>query len=97
MHQAFRNQAIDGAGNLNGQDPGDCLSVVRHHKLVPLGDPSEVLAEVIAKISNANLHGTSRCGDITMSYYSHVVRDPCAKQREMVVMRGRERTVKKHL
>jgi hypothetical protein len=64
MHQAFLHQTIDGAGNLNGQDPGHRLSVVGHHELVTLGDPREVLAQMIAKISNANLHRASYCGYI---------------------------------
>jgi hypothetical protein len=91
MHEAFGHQAIDGAGNLNGQDAGDRSSVFGHHKLVALGDPSEVLAQMVAKISNADFHCASCCGYIETIYYRHFVRDPCAMQREMVVIRGRER------
>jgi hypothetical protein len=80
MHQAFCHQAIDRAGNLDGQDPGNRLSVVCHHELVALGDPSEVLAQMVAKISNADLHGTSHCGYIDNVHCSHVVGDPCAKE-----------------
>jgi hypothetical protein len=94
MHEAFCHQAIDGAGNLHGQNPSDRLSVVRHHQFVAVGDPSEVLAQMVAKISNADFHCASHCGYIETPYCSHVVRDPCAMQWEMVVMRGLERSLK---
>jgi hypothetical protein len=75
LHETFRHQAIDGTGNLNGQDAGDRLSVFGHHKLIALGDPSEVLAQMVAKISNADFHRLSRCGYIVTLYCSHSVRE----------------------
>jgi hypothetical protein len=56
MYQAVRHEAVDGAGNGNGQDPGDRLAVISHHKLVTKRDSSEVLAQMVAKIPNANFH-----------------------------------------
>jgi hypothetical protein len=56
MHQAFSDQTIDRARNINGQDPGNSLSVVSHHQLIALGDSSEVLAQLIPKISDADFH-----------------------------------------
>jgi hypothetical protein len=94
MYEAFRHQAIDGARNRNGQDPGHRLSVVRHHQFVALGDPREVLAQMVAKISNADFHCASRCGYMETPYCSHVVRDPCAMPREMAVTRGRQWSLK---
>jgi hypothetical protein len=59
MNQAFGHETIDGAEDLNGQNPGDRMSVVGYDELVALSDPGEVLAQMVAKISNANLHRPS--------------------------------------
>jgi len=56
MHEAFRYQAIDWAGDVNRRDSGNRLSTVGHHQLVASCDPSEVPAQVIAQVSNAHLH-----------------------------------------
>jgi hypothetical protein len=64
MNQTFRHKTIDGAGDFNGQDPGDRLSVVSDDQLVALSNPGDVLAQMVTKISNANFHRDSHCGDI---------------------------------
>jgi hypothetical protein len=56
MHQALRHKAIDRAGNLDGQNASNRLSVVGHHELITAGDGGDVPAQMVAKISNADFH-----------------------------------------
>jgi hypothetical protein len=59
-----------------------------------LSDPGEVLAQMVAKISNADFHRGPHCSYIRISHCSHFVRAPCAMRGEMVVISGRGKSLK---